>query len=643
MLTSNSTTINSTAYNWYTWNFQGSTVPPSNYTQNADGTISLQDNTTAVAALSSAHSTNNANGFVGVGYGGGMYWEVTATISNSQNNNFAGMAPAALWLVDLEHTSQGPPYTKSWPVTTSTFWPSVPQLQNADGSSGMDDYIEIDMMEYDFTVAGGHPSGFEINMSNWTNHVSGNAINWGPSNKWPQIVGGSSGSTPVPIGTDFGQQHKYGMLWVPATGSGQTTTTQGYLAFFFDGVQIAGGLPTGPTPTRPCYWNYHDPSDVAHYPTSTQAGAPTTQNQGYSGGGSWPTYFDVNMSILDFRHLMLIMNSGGVQGMTIYSSQVWQKSAAQNLVIPPPTAAVFGVKAIVGHLESTVDGLPVELIGMSMSGCETPPAPRCADIAAAGPAFWGGAFKAAHVGTNTVRLPADAVNTNLGVYEKAVNDALSAGLYVIIDLHWTAPTGQASIGQPGFPDADHSIGWWKQIADDFGSNPAVIFELFNEPYADNSYGDATGSVGLNCLANGCSYPTFCQQNNGAGNSMKCYTFTYEVAGEEQMLATIRGEGATNLILASPPWWAGEIEYWLQAYSGLTDTNTCASMHAYSYDKGMGPVNAVLAAGRCIVITEFTSPVGNLGAAGPLQALGIGTISWGPNAWGGSPSMSPTGW
>jgi hypothetical protein len=338
-LTHNSTLISPTQYNWYTWNFQGSTVPPSNYTQNADGTISLQDNTTAVAALSSAHSTNNANGFVGVGYGGGMYWEVTATISNSQNNNFAGMAPAALWLVDLEHTSQGPPYTKSWPVTTSTFWPSVPQLQNADGSSGMDDYIEIDMMEYDFTVAGGHPSGFEINMSNWTNHVSGNAINWGPSNQWHQIVGGSSGSTPVPVGTDFGQQHKYGMLWVPATGSGQTTTTQGYLAFYFDRVKIAGGLAgSASNPydgnARPCFWNYHDPTDYTHYPTPTAAGAPTEQNQGYNGDGKpYPTYGDVCMSILDWRHLMLIMNSGGVQGMTIYSSQVWQRSAAGNLIV----------------------------------------------------------------------------------------------------------------------------------------------------------------------------------------------------------------------------------------------------------------------------------------------------------------------
>jgi endoglucanase len=216
-------------------------------------------------------------------------------------------------------------------------------------------------------------------------------------------------------------------------------------------------------------------------------------------------------------------------------------------------------------------------------------------------------------------------------------------LYVIVDLHWSAPTGQCDIGQPGFADANNAVPFWKQLADAYGSNPAVIFELFNEPFADNVYGDATGATGLACLASGCSYPTFCHQNNGASNAMQCAAVNWQVAGELGLLATIRGEGASNVALLSPPWWAGEIEYWLQAYAGLTDANTCASMHAYSYSKGMGPLNAVQAAGHCIVITEFTTPVGTLGAAGPLQALGIGTVSWGPNSWGGAPSVATTGW
>jgi hypothetical protein len=311
--------ISSSQGNWYPWGFYGGHVPPSNYTQNADGTINLQDNTTATAALASAEPADNPQGFHGVGYGGGLYWEVVATITDP---GFVTPAvPAALWILDIEHTSQGA-------IWNGSFWPSSPQLQNEDGSSGYDDYIEIDMMEFDF---GWLTPGYEINMSNWNDHVAGQALNWGPSNDWPRVApipSWASGGTPVPAGTDFTQQHKYGMLWVPATGSGQTTKTPGYVSFFFDGVQISGGLTTGPTPERPCYWNYHDPTELTVYPTPTQAGAPTAQGQ------LPPTvkYFDVDMSILDWRHMLLIMNSGSDNAMTIYSSRVWQQSAANNLM-----------------------------------------------------------------------------------------------------------------------------------------------------------------------------------------------------------------------------------------------------------------------------------------------------------------------
>jgi len=338
-LTSNSTYISPTGGNWYFYNFEGSPVYPANATQNSNGTISLQGNTEGAATLSTAQkpTPQTANGFVGVGYGGGMYWEVVATISTPLAT--PGV-PAALWLVDLEHTSQGSIYINNWPNTLSTFWPSVPQLQNQDASSSYDDYLEIDMMEYDFTTAEGHPAGYEINMSNWNNHLTDScgsgALNWGQSNQWHQTAGGSSGSTPVPVGTNFTQQHTYSILWVPAQGSGQTTTSQGYVRVYFDGVQIAGGLPSDPPNPydgypRPMYWNYHDPTDYTHYPTPTAAGAPTHHNQGYCGGTSYPTYGDVDMSIMDWRHMMPIMNSGSNQSMTIYSSKIWQASAAKNI------------------------------------------------------------------------------------------------------------------------------------------------------------------------------------------------------------------------------------------------------------------------------------------------------------------------
>ena len=322
-LTFNSTTINATNGPWYPWAFYGESTPSNEYTQNGDGSITLTYNSNSGATLATAKPAPGQYGFTGWVPGGGMYWEVTATIQTPTAHVPGG--PAAFWLLDIEHTSQGSAY--------SVGWPSNPQLQNADGTGAMDDYIEWDSMEFDNAAQPGVKVGYNSNGSNWTNHVAGTALNWGESNIWHQQFGGSSGSTPLPPNTDLTQKHKYGWLWVPATGSLQTTTTQGYVAIFFDGVQIAGGTVTAnkANPTdgfvRPAYWNYHDPTDIAHYPTPTAAGAPTSYNE-----SSPPVvYGDVCNSIMDFRHMMPIIGGGIAQSVTVYASQVWQKSAANNL------------------------------------------------------------------------------------------------------------------------------------------------------------------------------------------------------------------------------------------------------------------------------------------------------------------------
>ncbi len=327
LLTFNSTQISSTPGNWYPWTFYGGTTPGGNYTQNADGSITLQNNANSGATLVTCTKTNSAQGWTGWAPGGGMYFEFVASLTNPTQGS---TGPAALWFLDIEHTSQGSAYNGS-------FWPSNPQIQNQDGSGGYDDYIEWDLMEYDNAAQPGTKVGFNANGSNWVDHKGQNALNWGQSNFWPQQFNGSSGSVPVPPTTDFTQKHTWGFLWVPATGTGQTTTTQGYTAIFFDNVQVAGGIATAPAnPTdnkgRPSYWNYHDPTDIVHYPTPTQAGAPTIPNQGMPGNpGVPPTYGDVCMSIMDFRHMMPIVGGGNTQHMTVYSARCWQASAAKNL------------------------------------------------------------------------------------------------------------------------------------------------------------------------------------------------------------------------------------------------------------------------------------------------------------------------
>jgi len=319
-------------------------------------------------------------------------------------------------------------------------------------------------------------------------------------------------------------------------------------------------------------------------------------------------------------------------------------------------STTFGVRACGNKLCSTKDGSPVTLIGGTMSGCESNFAPsRCDAIVAAGENYWATTWKTQHPGTNAVRLHLDTCsyldNTacapssrgNIaGDVDTIIQQATAAGLYVILDEQFSAPAGQKSIGQPGFPDATESPAFWQAIANAYGHQPNVIFDIFNEPYGENVYGDwmAPNGKDVPIVANGGTYPRFVTQNNSNGNALVTVDAPYQVAGELQLLDVVRNAGATNLVLLSPTGWAGEIENWLASYNvnGNPDPlkNVGASQHAYGYNKGNAPITAVLNAGYPIVETEFEVPVGNIGTASQVLGLGVsGLIACCPHNWGGS--------
>jgi hypothetical protein len=66
--------------------------------------------------------------------------------------------------------------------------------------------------------------------------------------------------------------------------------------------------------------------------------------------------------------------------------------------------------------------------------------------------------------------------------ETTVAAANAAGLYVILDLHWGAPGLSSPMMQTQMADEDNSLSFWTSIATTFESNPAVLFELYNEPW-----------------------------------------------------------------------------------------------------------------------------------------------------------------
>ena len=117
----------------------------------------------------------------------------------------------------------------------------------------------------------------------------------------------------------------------------------------------------------------------------------------------------------------------------------------------------------------------------------------------------------------------------------------AAGMYAILDLHWSAPGSTKATQQWPMADADHSVTFWSQVATAFKADPAVLFEPFNEPYIGGYSGVSAASWA--CWLNGCA------DSDGPAS--------YQTAGMQQMVDAIRGVGAQNVIVLGGLGWAGD--------------------------------------------------------------------------------------
>jgi hypothetical protein len=253
-----------------------------NPTQNSDGSLNLPGTSysTGGANVCTALQTTTGNKWKGIAFGGGAYFEAALSFTGESDQSFPNGGPA-FWALDIEHTSIGP-YKVSWPG-----------VANNSSNDPYDDFFEVDFMEWDF------PTGYQFGIGNWYGYPPTQSTH-NPTDQYGHNI---VGSLLTPAGTDFSKTHRYGTLWVPSTGSGQTTKTQGYLQNYFDGVAL------GPK----FYWDYHDP-DAGGYPAPPPVNGSTA------------------MSGMDFRHMFLLLGTETEHPMTVYSVNVWQASTANNLV-----------------------------------------------------------------------------------------------------------------------------------------------------------------------------------------------------------------------------------------------------------------------------------------------------------------------
>jgi Cellulase (glycosyl hydrolase family 5) len=216
----------------------------------------------------------------------------------------------------------------------------------------------------------------------------------------------------------------------------------------------------------------------------------------------------------------------------------------------------------------------------------------------------------------------------------AVANITAAHMYVILDLHWATPNNYnngVADGQPGYLDADNAVNFWSSVASVYKNNPAVMFELFNEPYADDQAFDSTR---LNLLKNGGTF-TFYNQASGKGNPTDTGV-SFQVAGHQQLVTAIRATGATNVILYSCPAWNSEPSQSLAVMPSDPLNQLGATVH---YANGSNAdYSNIQAAGIPIVLTEYYT-LANRGGYSWAQSNHIGYVMWGANNWNSSADLS----
>ena len=168
---------------------------------------------------------------------------------------------------------------------------------------------------------------------------------------------------------------------------------------------------------------------------------------------------------------------------------------------------------------------------------------------------------------NAVKAYVNLLNTN--------------GIVAILDLHWTdgaytgnsagscpntnPPTLQEALCQKPMPDAAQAIPFWTSVATAFKGNDAVIFDLFNEPFASRATGsDASGWT--------------CWRDGGT-----CAGIGFQVAGMQSMVNAVRSTGANNVLMLGGEEFSNELTSWLQFEPKDPDNNLVAAWHSYNFN------------------------------------------------------------
>lgn len=136
-----------------------------------------------------------------------------------------------------------------------------------------------------------------------------------------------------------------------------------------------------------------------------------------------------------------------------------------------------------------------------------------------------------------------------------------ARLYAVLDLHWNAPGNQPATGQQPMADLDHSPEFWASVAQTFRRDPAVAFDLYNEPHG----------ISWQCWRDGCRLPE-----------------GWRTAGMETLVAAVRSTGSRQPVIVTGLEWGSDLSSWLRHHPRDPAHQLVAGLHAYDFRSCAGP-------------------------------------------------------
>jgi len=138
--------------------------------------------------------------------------------------------------------------------------------------------------------------------------------------------------------------------------------------------------------------------------------------------------------------------------------------------------------------------------------------------------------------------------------------------YVVLDLHWSdEDVWGANNGQHLMPD-DNSTLFWQSVATKYANNPAVMFDLYNEPH----------NISWSTWENG---GMLTEKNATTGTIT-----TYHSPGMQGLLNAVRATGANNIVAASGDSWASDLSGITAGYA-LSDPAGNLMYQAHLYPNG----------------------------------------------------------